>query len=77
MDVRELGEADRDVAVEPARRSTGTGRAMVDAAEAWLRSRGVVKVNLMVRHDNAGALGFDEHLGCEDQHTTVLARWLT
>jgi ribosomal protein S18 acetylase RimI-like enzyme len=64
------------VAVDPARRADGLGRAIVDAAEGWLRARGVAKVNLMVRHDNAAATGFYEHLGYEDQHTTVLARWL-
>lgn len=64
------------VAVDPARRGDGIGRAIVDAAEAWLRARDVAKVNLMVRHDNAAAVGFYEHLGYEDQQTTVLARWL-
>lgn len=64
------------VAVDPARRSGGVGRRMAEEAERWLRARGVVKVNLMVRHDNAAALGFYEHLGYEDQQTTVLARWL-
>ena len=65
------------VAVDPSRRSDGIGRQVVDAAEAWLRARGVVKVNLMVRHDIAAAVGFYDHLGYEDQQTTVLARWLS
>jgi ribosomal protein S18 acetylase RimI-like enzyme len=64
------------VAVDPSRRSTGLGRRIVEDAEAWLRGRGAVKVNLMVRDDNAAAVDFYEHLGYEDQHTTVLARWL-
>lgn len=65
------------VAVDASRRSAGLGRSIVAEAESWLRTRGVVKVNLMVRHDNAAAVGFYEHLGYEDQQTTVLARWLT
>ena len=39
-------------------------------------SAGAVKINLMVRHGNAAALGFYERLGYEDAETTVLARWL-
>lgn len=65
------------VAVDPARQGVGAGRRMVDEAEAWLRNRGVVKVNLMVRDDNSAAVAFYERLGYEDQHTTVLARWLS
>jgi ribosomal protein S18 acetylase RimI-like enzyme len=65
------------LAVDPSRRRGGLGRRMVEEAEAWLRDRGVVKVNLMVRHDNAAAVSFYERLGYEDQQTTVLARWLT
>ncbi len=33
------------------------------AAENRMRSRGVVKVNLMVRHSNQAALGFYANLG--------------
>ena len=65
------------LAVDPTLRRGGLGRRMVEEAEAWLWVRGVVKVNLMVRHDNAAAVAFYEHLEYEDQQTTVLARWLT
>ena len=65
------------LAVDPSVRRRGLGRRMVEEAEAWLRGRGVVKVNLMVRHDNAAAVSFYERLAYEDQQTTVLARWLT
>jgi ribosomal protein S18 acetylase RimI-like enzyme len=65
------------LAVDASRRRGGLGRRMVEEAEAWLRDRGVVKVNLMVRHDNAAAVAFYERLAYEDQQTTVLARWLT
>jgi ribosomal protein S18 acetylase RimI-like enzyme len=65
------------LAVDPTLRRGGLGRRMVEEAEAWLRGRGVVKVNLMVRHDNAAAVAFYERLAYEDQQTTVLARWLT
>jgi hypothetical protein len=49
---------------------------MMQEAEAWLRERGVMKLNLMVRDGNAEALGFYQQLGYEDAHATVLARWL-
>ena len=65
------------LAVDPTLRRGGLGRRMVEEAETWLRGRGVVKVNLMVRHDNAAAVAFYERLAYEDQQTTVLARWLT
>ena len=64
------------LAVDTARRHGGLGRRMMAEAERWLRERGAVKVNLMVRNDNAAALGFYERLGYRDAQTTVLARWL-
>ncbi len=40
------------VAVDPDQQRTGLGRRMTQAAEDWLRQRGVAKVMLMVRPDN-------------------------
>ncbi len=51
------------LAVHPAQQKSGLGREVVDAAEKWLSERGVWKVNLMVREDNAEARGFYERLG--------------
>ena len=64
------------LAVSPARRRRGLGRRMMAESERWLRDHGAVKVNLMVRDDNPGALGFYQRIGYEDAHTTVLAKWL-
>jgi ribosomal protein S18 acetylase RimI-like enzyme len=64
------------LAVDPDRHDGGLGRRMMAEAERWLRERGVVKVNLMVRRDNDAARGFYERLGYRDAETTVLARWL-
>jgi ribosomal protein S18 acetylase RimI-like enzyme len=47
------------------------------AAEEWLRGRGVLKVNLMVRGSNHAALGFYERLGYRNDEVTVLSRWLS
>ncbi len=64
------------VAADPAARGVGVGRAMVRAAEAWLRGRGVPKVQLMVRPTNAQAVAFYERLGFEDEPRTIMARRL-
>jgi len=64
------------LAVSPTRRRAGLGRRVMDEAERWLRDQGAVKVNLMVRHSNAEALGFYQQLGYRDAAVTVLTRWL-
>jgi len=51
------------VAVDPALQGQGLGKAAVRAAEAWLVKRGVWKLNLLVRAENAAVKGFYEALG--------------
>ena len=64
------------LAVSPDQRRTGLGRALMAAAEDWLRARGAPKLQLMVREDNAAALDFYEALGLERQKVAVLGRFL-
>ncbi|WP_404333975.1 GNAT family acetyltransferase [Sphingomonas sp. MMS12-HWE2-04] len=64
------------LAVSPQRQRGGVGRALMAAAEDWLRARGCPKIQLMVREDNAAALGFYEALGLERQKVVVLGRFL-
>ena len=64
------------LAVAPERRREGLGRALMDAAEAWLRARGAPKLQLMVRTTNEEALGFYEALGLERQEVVTLGRFL-
>lgn len=64
------------LAVAPDRQRGGIGRALMAAAEAWLRDRGAPKIQLMVREDNAGALGFYEALGLERQKVVTLGRFI-
>ncbi|WP_228386832.1 GNAT family acetyltransferase [Ornithinicoccus halotolerans] len=64
------------LAVAPGARRRGTGRALMAAAEQWLRRRGAPKVQLMVRDGNEQAHGFYAALGYTDQETTVLGRFL-
>ncbi len=64
------------LAVAPGNRREGHGRTLMDAAEAWLCARGAPKIQLMVREDNAEALGFYEALGLERQKVVTLGRFL-
>lgn len=64
------------VAADPRSRGAGAGRQMVEAGEAWLRRRGVAKVQLLVRETNTKVVSFYEHLGFEIAPRTVLTKWL-
>ena len=64
------------VTVDPGRRFKGHGRAIMDAAESWLRDRGIEKLQLMVRGDNAKVHSFYRSLGYYDQDRAVFAKWL-
>ncbi len=64
------------LAVSPDHRRGGLGKALMAAAEAWLRTRGAPKIQLMVRETNAGALAFYEALGLERQDVVTLGRFL-
>ncbi len=62
------------VAVDPDCRRQGLGKAAVRAAEGWLAERGVWKVNLLVRAENAAVKGFYESLGYEVNPVLCMAR---
>ncbi len=64
------------LAVDPDARGGGRGRAMMAAAEAWLRARCAPKIQLMVRDDNAAALGFYDRLGFDRQAVVTLGKRL-
>ncbi len=51
------------LAVDPARRGRGLGRALMDAAEERLAALGCAKINLQVRDENSAARGFYEAIG--------------
>jgi ribosomal protein S18 acetylase RimI-like enzyme len=55
-----------DLAVLPAFRGRGIGRALLGAAEDCARARDCVKVTLEVREDNARARGLYHELGFRD-----------
>ena len=64
------------VTVDPDHRFSGYGRVIMSAAEDWLRTRGIEKLQLMVRGDNATVHAFYRSLGYYDQDRVVFAKWL-
>ena len=65
------------VSVDPALQGRGFGRQTMAAAEAWFGARGVWKLNLLLRADNAKVRGFYEALGYEVEPRLCMARKLT
>jgi ribosomal protein S18 acetylase RimI-like enzyme len=49
---------------------------MVTAAEDWLRERGVIKAQLLVRDTNTKVVSFYEHLGFEVAPRVIMDKWL-
>ncbi|MFH1339669.1 MAG: GNAT family acetyltransferase [Pseudomonadota bacterium] len=64
------------VATDPDHRGKGLGRAIMQAAEDWLRQTGIAKLQLMVRRENAAAGAFYQSIGYAESQTIVFARWL-
>ena len=64
------------VATDPDRRAKGYGRAIMNAAEDWLRAAGIAKLQLMVRRENARAGAFYQSIGYAEAQTIVFAKWL-
>ena len=64
------------VSVDPDQRRKDYGRQIMTAAEDWLRARGIMKLQLMVRGDNAKVHAFYESLGYYDQKRVTFAKWL-
>jgi len=64
------------LSVSNAHRRAGLGSELMKAAEEWLRRKGAVKVQLMVRNENESAFNFYERIGYETNDVKVLSRWL-
>jgi ribosomal protein S18 acetylase RimI-like enzyme len=64
------------VAVDPDVQGQDFGRAIMGAAEDWLRGQGVEKVMLMVRPDNTRVQAFYDRLGYDVQERVIYAKWL-
>jgi ribosomal protein S18 acetylase RimI-like enzyme len=64
------------LAVAPDLARRGHGVAMMRAAEAWARARGVPKLELMVRDGNDAAADFYAALGYAREPVSVYSLWL-
>lgn len=62
------------VAVDPGYQGKGLGAKIVNAGEAWLRSQGIWKVQLMIRETNIAVKEFYEHLGYERSSVIVMSK---
>ena len=64
------------VSTDPEARGRGLGRQVMQFAENWLKQNGIWKLNLLVRQQNAPAIGFYESLGYADQECISLGKRL-
>lgn len=64
------------LAVAPTQQKSGLGRAMMSAAEDWLKSHKVPKVLLLVRPENEAVRAFYNVIGYEEEPRIVFAKWL-
>lgn len=64
------------LAVHPEHRKRGYARRMMRESEKWVADRGIAKMNIMVRNDNAPVAGFYAAIGYEPSEVAVVARWL-
>jgi ribosomal protein S18 acetylase RimI-like enzyme len=64
------------LAVDPAAQGQGLGRQMMQASEDWILGQRIPKLQLMVRSDNAAAIGFYAKLGYTDAAVVVLGKRL-
>jgi ribosomal protein S18 acetylase RimI-like enzyme len=55
-----------NVAVDPAARRNGVGRALFNALKAWFREKGAGYIQLNVAHNNPVSQAFWRALGCTD-----------
>ncbi|MHA1524691.1 MAG: GNAT family acetyltransferase [Alphaproteobacteria bacterium] len=62
--------------VDPGHQKAGLGRQMLHAAEQWLAGRGVWKLNLMLRANNASVAKFYKKMGYEIEDRVVMSRRL-
>ena len=62
------------VAVDPRRQGQGLGRAIMQAAEQWLAGRGIWKVQLLIRGDNASVQRFYQTLGYHDTRSVCFQK---
>lgn len=61
------------VSVDPQHQGQGFGHAIMNTAVDWLRTKGIWKLNIMVRGTNRKVIGFYEQWGAEREDRAVLS----
>lgn len=64
------------LAVDPAHRRAGLGRAMMDEAERVLRAAGCPKINLQIREKNADVIAFYRSIGFREDNVRSFGKRL-
>jgi hypothetical protein len=64
------------VGTHPENRGAGIGKAMMQAAERWLKARGVPKMQLLVRAENTAVHDFYRTLGFEKADVVMFQKWI-
>lgn len=64
------------VSVNPDRRRDGLGREIMEAAEDWLRCKGIWKLNLIVPAGNEAVTRFYHSIGYEREERINMAKWI-
>jgi ribosomal protein S18 acetylase RimI-like enzyme len=64
------------VGADPRLRGKGYGRAIMNAAEEWLRAAGIAKLQLLVRPENSGVAAFYQSIGFGEQKIMLFTKWL-
>ena len=64
------------VAVDPDAQRGGLGRAIMAAAEDWLKAHGIAKAELLIRAENDKVQRFYEAIGYTVEPRIVMSRWL-
>lgn len=64
------------VSAHPDHRRSGIGRAVMQAAEEWLKVRNVPKLQLMIRESNTQVVRFYEQIGFEPMPRLLMQKWL-
>ena len=62
------------LAVAETHRRQGLARRLMDEAQSWLKTRGVWRLNLMVRQDNIAVRDFYDRLGFRASDVVVLQK---
>jgi GNAT superfamily N-acetyltransferase len=64
------------LSVDPNCQGKGYGASVMNAAEKWMLSQGVWKLQLMVRRGNEGVTQFYDKLGYQESSCMIMERWI-